>query len=459
MRILKSQFALYLLLISGLLFLYITLVLTDLPDILVNLVSLIRQPDFAPNYVGAILFSLCITAVYSIKYLTRKPIPAVFPLNFFQAGAGLTSMDDALPADSSSPQLGGQDIWLVSPFYDLTFITLSAILIIFPYLAYQLLGENIYVDLTVTMLIGGPHLFATYTMTFMEPRFRRKYPWYTWGALLLPPLIIIMAILNLTLLVTIFFLWASIHVIHQIAYITDAYRMKDPRGWKVTSRVIDYGLILTSLYPIATQKFIYSQFETGGRVLLFPEFLKQGWLVFPVWFLFLAFATAFVVKTIREARNGLFHGPKTLLIGMSAILFFLTPMMQNLDVAFQGLNTWHSFQYLAIVLYLNRLRADKGFIESKVVQKVSRKGYNLYALCLGFTLLAGVAYIAVLALVHYLGVFNTGGPFNMIFLGEVSMDQHFFAFYSVVLSCLLIHYYFDHFLFLQRDKIITPKWD
>jgi hypothetical protein len=282
---------------------------------------------------------------------------------------------------------------------------------------------------------------------------------YTWGALLLPPVIIAMAILNLTLLVTIFFLWASIHVIHQIAYITDAYRMKDPRGGKITSRVIDYGLILTSLYPIATHKFIHSQFETGGRALLFPELLKQDWLVYPIWFLFLAFAGAFVIKTVWEARTGLFHGPKTLLIGISAILFFLTPMMQNLDVAFQGLNTWHSFQYLAIVLYLNRLRADKGFIESKAVRKISQRGYNLYALCLGFTLLAGIAYFLVLILVHQLGIFNTGGPFNMILLGEVSMDQHFFAFYSVVLSCLLIHYYFDHFLFLQKDKIITPQWD
>jgi hypothetical protein len=28
----------------------------------------------------------------------------------------------------------------------------------------------------------------------------------------------------------------------------------------------------------------------------------------------------------------------------------------------------------------------------------------------------------------------------------------------VVLSALLIHYYFDHFLFLQVDDVITPRW-
>ena len=44
-------------------------------------------------------------------------------------------------------------------------------------------------------------------------------------------------------------------------------------------------------------------------------------------------------------------------------------------------------------------------------------------------------------------------------LGQISSGQHFFSFYSVILSCLLVHYYFDHFVFLQRDKIITPNWE
>jgi len=73
--------------------------------------------------------------------------------------------------------------------------------------------------------------------------------------------------------------------------------------------------------------------------------------------------------------------------------------------------------------------------------------------------LAGIAYFAVLTIVSKTGVFNNGGEFPMIFLGNVAQNQHFFAFYSMVLSCLLIHYYFDHFLFLQRDKIITPRWN
>jgi hypothetical protein len=351
-----------------------------------------------------------------------------------------------------------QGTWLVGRGYDLAFIILSAVLVVFPHLSYAVMGKNIYVDLTVTLLIGGPHLFATYTMTFMEPRFRERWPRYTLGALMLPPLIIGLAIVNLTLLVTIFFFWASAHVIHQVAYVTDAYRMKDPRGWDWTGRIIDYGLLATALYPIATQKLISGEFRTGGRTLLFPEFLKQPWVAWPVWVAFLGFAAAFVWRTAREWREGRLHPAKTLLVGLSAVLFFVTPTQSNLDVAFQGLNTWHSFQYLAVVLYLNRYRAARGLIGSELVTRVSRRGLTLYGMCLGFTLATAALYFLVLGAVVKLGAFATDGPFRMFFFGTVHAGQHFFAFYSVILSFLLIHYYFDHFIFLQRDRVITPTF-
>jgi hypothetical protein len=44
----------------------------------------------------------------------------------------------------------------------------------------------------------------------------------------------------------------------------------------------------------------------------------------------------------------------------------------------------------------------------------------------------------------------------MILYGTVYQGQHYFAFYSVILSFLLIHYYFDHFVFLYLDRRITP---
>lgn len=72
------------------------------------------------------------------------------------------------------------------------------------------------------------------------------------------------------------------------------------------------------------------------------------------------------------------HVPKTLHMSLAALLFFVTPTLPNLDVAFQGLNVWHSFQYLAVVLYLNRVRAEKGLIGSHYMARVSRSGKSLY---------------------------------------------------------------------------------
>ncbi len=381
-----------------------------------------------------------------------------------------------LPASTPAPQprASTRGLWLISPFYDLTFIIFSSVLLILPHLASQFalslggngwLNANVVVDLIVTAFIGGPHLFATYTMTFMEPRFRERYKRYTWGALLMPVIVVTLAIVNLTLLVTIFFFWASVHVIHQAAYIADSYRFKDTRTGaaslkraQLISRVIDYGLLMTSLYPIATFRFtgtplwlfgenVSRPFETGGRTLLFPEFLKTEYLAYLATAGFLFFLVAFIVKTVWEARVGLFHGPKTLHMGLASALFFVTPLLANLDVAFQGLNVWHSFQYLAVVLYLNRVRAERGLVGSEFVAKVSKRGQSLYWLCFLFTMGAAGAYLLVRLI---LAVFNVWGT--------DPAQQHYFAFYSVVLSALLIHYYFDHFLFLQVDDVITPKW-
>ena len=365
----------------------------------------------------------------------------------------------------TAPRISSKGLWLISPRYDLTFIIFSSALLLVPHLFAQIGGlSNAIVDLVVTAFIGGPHLFATYTMTFMEPRFRERYRRYTWGALLMPVFVVTLAVYNLTLLVTIFFFWASVHVIHQAAYIADSYRFKDPRGrtlwrWRLWSRVIDYGLLMTSLYPIATYKFTGTPLVVGGknfssdgfvagdRALLFPEFLKFEWLGPLAAGTFFALLFAFIAKTLWEWRVGLFHLPKTLHMSLAAGLFFITPVLPNLDVAFQGLNVWHSFQYLAVVLYLNRVRSERGLIGSDYVARVSRSGRSLYWMCFLFTIGAAVAYLLV-----------RGG----LMLGGIWMDdpaqQHYFSFYVVVLSTLLIHYYFDHFLFLQVDEVITPRW-
>ena len=127
--------------------------------------------------------------------------------------------------------------------------------------------------------------------------------------------------------------------------------------------------------------------------------------------------------------------PKTLHMTLAAILFFIIPSLENLDVAFQGLNTWHSFLYKA-----------HGIIGSATVDRFAARGWGLYAVGIGLTAACGVLYVALRGLVLLIDAWP----------GDV-MQQHYFCFYVSVLSALLTHYYFDHFLFLRIDGVITPR--
>ena len=73
--------------------------------------------------------------------------------------------------------------WLRTPAWDLTFISLSAVLVALPYSGYRLMtalgladdtGATI-VDMIVTLLIGGPHMYATFTRTIADPNFRANH--------------------------------------------------------------------------------------------------------------------------------------------------------------------------------------------------------------------------------------------------------------------------------------------
>jgi hypothetical protein len=126
--------------------------------------------------------------------------------------------------------------------------------------------------------------------------------------------------------------------------------------------------------------------------------------------------------------------PKTLLIAITTIVSFCLPMGSNLDVLFQGYNTWHSFQYLFLLWLINRLREQRGEVASGFVRKLIRRdSMALYYLCF----LAATGILVLLTLV-------------VRAVTPLAADQSYFV---VVLSVLLMHYYFDHFLFSQPKLI------
>lgn len=337
--------------------------------------------------------------------------------------------------------------WLRSPSWDLTFISLSAVLVGLPFAAYQLMtaaglaagASASVVDLVVTLLIGGPHLYATFTRTIADPNFRRHHRRIIATSALIPLGVVALGLAAFPLLLMIFFFWASVHFLHQIVFLVECYnrRSRQPVSW--VERAIDYAVIGTCLYPMAAYRLVNGTFDVSGITLPFPTWLQHDWVI---WLAFAAFLTALVLflgKTILEISAGRAHWPKLLLIGLTVTVGFFVPAASRLDAAFQGFNAWHSFQYLGLTWYANRLATDRNQPMSSFTRRLSgpRDVWRFYGLLVLCTIGAGVI-IGVLLLLR--------GPLGL------SPEQ---PFYMTMLSFLLIHYYHDHVLFTDPEAIVA----
>jgi hypothetical protein len=372
----------------------------------------------------------------------------------------------AVAAVAARPARGS--LWLKDRRWDLTFISLSIALVASPYILYLVflelprlmgpastalgttpddLARNL-VNLVVALLVGGPHMYSTFTRTALDTDFKRKNRGFLLSSLLIPAIVVLMAVINLSLLLTVFFFWASIHVLHQIIYITDLYGQRQ-HGLSLFSRLSDYALILTCLYPLAAWRIASGTFAIGTTDIsgFIGSFLPLGpWMI---WLASAAFLTALFVwigKSVVEYRRGVLHGPKTLFLGLTAAVSFGVPALGNLDTAFQGMNVWHSLQYLALTWMINHLRWQRGELErSSFVKRLSGDGSTrrYYGFNIGLTIADGGLAVVVFAFMYYV----IGTPFDFAF------DR---AYYIAVLSFLWMHYYHDHYLFTQPEVIAAP---
>lgn len=357
-------------------------------------------------------------------------------------------------------------LWLNNKTWDLTFISLSAGLVILPFAAYEIfqyllgvssirsaigVGSSDILDVSrntvngfIALFIGGPHMYATFTRTFLDTDFRKHHVFFLLASLIIPCAVVYLGVFDFRLLVTAFFFWASVHVMHQMGYIIDCYNNRSPKRISLQSRIIDYTVVFSSLYPIGVWRMLNGSFMIGKIQLKLPQFMMMAnnptiaWAAFLlVTMVFGVSLTLWVWKTYREYMRGELHGPKVLLMSLTIIVAFFIPAYRELDVSFQGFNTWHSFQYLGLTLYINRLRGQKEGIHSSLVRNISLagKGWKFYAFnvacALGAVLLIGLLLV------------------NKSALG-FSFDQ---CYYTVVLSFLLMHYLHDHLLFAERDAL------
>lgn len=354
-----------------------------------------------------------------------------------------------------------QSPWLRDRTWDLTFISLSAALVALPIVTYLLanqlspyinqflrgIGSSFIwdddasrnmVNGLIAVFIGGPHMYATFTRTAFEKEFTQKHKLIMGLSLLIPVGVVYFGVTNFQFLLTFFFFWASIHILHQIVFIMECYDKKSARSLTARARMIDYAVVFSSLYPIATYKFVHGEFKIGSNAIFFPEFLKIPAVFYLATGVFAVSFMLFTAKTIEEVRGGYAHYPKILLMYLTIGVAFFIPAFRNLDVAFQGFNTWHSFQYLGLTYYINRIRHEKHEISNQFIDKISQEGktWQYYLLNVGFTVGAVGVIVVLLTFRSTLGL---------------SFDQ---CYYIVVLSFLLIHYLHDHVLFTEPEVIL-----
>ena len=325
--------------------------------------------------------------------------------------------------------------WIQGQRWDLGWLIGSAIIVPAVLIAVWAGAGSMEINLGVTAIIGGPHLFSTYLATFGDARFRRRHmPLLAAVSLAVPALVVWGTLTNFQVLLSIFIFTASFHVLHQNAYLTDIYRRRSGLPEWRSARWIDYGLLLLCIYPIASWKLVHSDFYLGEVEILLPPFLKIPATYYAVWAAFAFFLILWTCKTVWEWRRGLLNRPKTLLIAITTVIAFFVPAAATgprLELAFQSVNAWHSIQYLGIVWFILRMRKARGELGDGLVKRLAGQGrasFYFYGFCFAVTL----------ALLGTLITLASADPWGLNF------DQYY---YMGVLSALLVHYVLDAYLF------------
>ena len=423
-------------------------------------------------------------------------------LSWYSARQAMTSIAPGAQASvvSETPPL------LRSATWDRFFVAGGAWLVPVPILAFYLFrtlgcpiaaAEDL-VTLLVMVPLGGPHVFATYTRTYLNPGFRRQDPWMFTLGLLVPVIVIGAAVSSaffdvviagsppIRYVLTFFFFWAGVHIVHQHSYVASGYGT--PRSkWDY----LDYAVMLLAMYPmslfrmsmldrsdatmraadpdaLATQivaAVTGSQqaadeyvFRIGRVAPLLPEFLMHPALWIGVTVLFVVSLVLFACKSVCEMRTGTLVRHRFRLVLAMAVFGSLVPVLPNLDSAFQGLNAWHSFQYLGLAWLMNRRSEASGHIKSSLFASTMQEGrhWRFYRTALFATLGAvGVVLAAAFVIAS-----TSGGEFAMFGHDEPLRDAAgkqlyrpgavLLAYYLLVFSVLLVHYLHDGVFFCRR---------
>lgn len=417
-------------------------------------------------------------------------------------------------------QLAAEEPVLRSRSWDRIFVAGGAWLVPVPILAFYLcrwLGLSVpasedVVTLLVMVPLGGPHVFATYTRTLLNPRFAREDRLLFAGMFLVVGLVVAAAVASaffdvllhgsppIRYVLTFFFFWAGIHIVQQNAYVAACLGDKvapapaaprPARWWGL----VDYAVMLLALYPASLFRMSMVNladpsmqsadpaalatrivtalvgpgfadqyvFRIGRVAPILPSFMTAPAFWIGITVLFAVAVALFVVKSARERREGRLQQQRYQLVSWMAVLGFLVPLFPDLDSSFQGMNAWHSFQYLGLLWLMNRKSQDRGEIKNRFFDSFMGEGrhWRFYLTALGGTL-------GLLVLVFGAGViiqFASGGEFALFGHATPRLDPDtgrelfrpgavLLAYYMIAFGLLLTHYLHDGVFFFRKRYLL-----
>lgn len=334
--------------------------------------------------------------------------------------------------------------WIVSPRWDLSWLVLSALLVPMPILLHSFKIGPLGVDLLVTLLIGGPHMYATFLRTVFDTGFRQRHPALAWTPVVaIPTLVVTLGLLRFEWLLSLFFTWASLHICDQASYIAELYRER--AGGKATpfDRMLDFAVIAGSLYLFAIHRFVHNAFSVEGYGIFFPDILKQEWVPKAFAVGVAALFAFWLVRAIGQLKARTVSAQYMAFMLLTSGVAVMIPSYffdNELSVTFQGFNAWHSFQYLGLTFFALNQGKAAGKVTLGFLQELATPGrfFRFYGWNVLLTMGAGVL---VFSLTRFAGL-----PAQQ-------------CYYLVVLSILLVHYCHDTVLFAVRSeaKLVTAE--
>jgi len=424
------------------------------------------------------------------------------------------------PVAGGSLAASRSDVYLRSRAWDRVFVVGGAWLVPLPIVAFYLLRscglpvgtcEDL-VTLLVMIPFGGPHVFATYTRTWFNPAFPRQDRRLFVLAFVVMAVVVTAAVSSaffqvvlggappIRYVLTFFFFWAGVHIVQQNSYLAACYADKAgagarPRSWW---GAVDYAVMLLAMYPVSlfrmsmvnvadptmrtadpealatrivtalsgSQEFADQYVFRIGRVApLLPQWLAASWCWIAVTVAFAVRLALFTVKTARERRAGTLVGPRCQLVVWMAVLGAVVPLFPNLDSAFQGMNAWHSFQYLGVLWLMNQNSRASGEIKNPFFDALMAEGrhWRFYGTAIGATLGLLLLVLGIGALIewasgrefvmfgHDAPRFDAGGH-ELYRPGSVLL-----AYYMTAFSLLLVHYLHDGCFFFRKRYLLGVR--